>query len=64
MERIILAEGKYEILYNFDPEEGEIVFSALRYGEPWRDLTGDNLIFYLAHRISELEYELGKDKEE
>lgn len=28
---------------------------CLRYGEEWRDLLGDNLIFWLCTRIEELE---------
>jgi len=44
-----LADGKYEI-----KREGDRVI-ALRYGEPWRDLTGDNLIYHLMARIEELD---------
>lgn len=32
--------GKYTVIFN----EGTGALSALRYGEPWRDLTGDKLV--------------------
>jgi hypothetical protein len=54
--KINLADGKYTYVF----EEGKQ--QALRYGEPWRDLTGDNLIYYMACRIVELE-ERAKEKE-
>ena len=49
---IKLAEGKYTIVYDDDN-----IFPAkcLRYGEEWRDLVGDNLIFWLCAKIYELE---------
>ena len=49
---INLADGKYTIVYdenNFFPAK------CLRYGEEWRDLTGDNLVFWLCAKIAELE---------
>ena len=33
----------------------KIPVKCLRYGEEWRDLLGDNLIFWLCARIEELE---------
>lgn len=45
--------GKYEIKRNTD---GNLI--CLRYGEPWRDLTGDNLIYYMQARITELEWQI------
>jgi hypothetical protein len=37
-----LEDGKYTIVYHPGKH-----FYALRYGEEWRDLTGDNLTFLL-----------------
>ena len=34
--------------------------SALRYGNKWRDLSGDGLVLSLCHQIMELEENLGK----
>lgn len=33
---------------------------CLRNGEEWRDLLGDNLIFWLCERIEELEEEINR----
>lgn len=52
MTKIELDEGKYT--YVFDGGEQY----ALRYGEPWRDLTGDNLVYWMAARILDLEEQL------
>lgn len=43
---IILNNGEYTIR-----EKPNGCLEALRYGEPWRDLTGDNLILALADRM-------------
>lgn len=40
---IELENGKYTVYI----EKGSNNFKALRYGEPWRDLCGDNLIYFL-----------------
>lgn len=40
--------GKYTIIQ----EPGKL--EALRYGEPWRDLTGDNLVYWMAVEIETL----------
>ena len=45
---IILNDGKYKIILDKDQ------FKALRYGEEWRDLTGDNLILFLCFEIEKL----------
>ena len=42
-----LDEGKYEIRMVGGRLE------AYRYGAPWRDLTGDNLIYWLLIQIAE-----------
>ena len=54
MKEIELCDGKYTIIYNDNPHE----FKALRYGEEWRDLTGDNLVLALVNYISDLEARL------
>lgn len=51
--RIELEDGKYTYVQNGGEQY------ALRYGEPWRDLTGDKFTYCLAARIVELE-ELNK----
>lgn len=48
--RIELEGGKYTVLHKCG-----LNFRALRYGEEWRDLTGDGLILALVQRIEELE---------
>lgn len=59
IQRIDVNHKKYTII--FDESTGKL--SALRYNEPWRDLTGDKLIYWLAmelqearDRIDELKY--------
>jgi hypothetical protein len=53
MNKLILDDGKYEIQYSDDME----TFKCLRYGEEWRDLTGDMLILALVNKINELNLE-------
>ena len=48
LERIDVCEGKYTVIN----DNGKL--SALRYGEPWRDLTGDNLIYWMMVEITSL----------
>jgi len=43
-----LENGKYTV---YQEKQGSL--KALRYGEPWRDLCGDNLVFYLMVELSE-----------
>lgn len=48
---IVLDNGKYMIVYdktNSFPEK------VLRYGEEWRNVVGDNLIFWLCVEIERL----------
>lgn len=45
---VSVNDGKYTVVLG---DVGEL--SALRYGEPWRDLTGDNLIYFLALELDE-----------
>lgn len=46
-----LIDGKYTVQYQDRP----FVFRVLRYGEPWRDLTGDNFTLALLKHTIELE---------
>ena len=48
-DRIELEGGKYTYIQHQDGRS-----EALRYNEPWRDLTGDNLVSAMASRIEEL----------
>lgn len=50
-EKIELGDGKYTLVL----EDNDRKFYALRYGEEWRDLIGDNLIFEMFYKIKELE---------
>ena len=52
--RIKLDTGKYEVVF---PEDGKL--HALRYGEPWRDLTGDKLILAMMYEIERLRDQIG-----
>ena len=47
---IALDGSEYHVLH-----ENGANLRALRYGKPWRDLTGDGLILAMAQRIEELE---------
>ena len=49
---IELDNGKYTVMYD---ENNQYPMKCLRYGEQWRDLVGDNLIFWLCAKIEELE---------
>jgi len=56
-ESILLDGGKYEVI--FDQTSGSTSeFYALRYGEEWRSLTGDNLVLCMFQRIKDLEERL------
>lgn len=52
MKTVKLDGGKYTIVYG---ETDSYPVKCLRYGEEWRDLLSDNLIFWLCARIEELE---------
>lgn len=45
--RIELESGKYTYLYNSDTGKQGV----LRYGEEWRDLTGDKFVYALAQLV-------------
>ena len=55
-ESIMLDDGKYTVVLNSNPYG----FKALRYGEEWRDLTGDNLILSMFYKIQGLQEILNK----
>lgn len=56
---IELCDGKYHVLAG--PNMTNL--RALRYGEKWRDLTGDKFVLALCHRIRELEHKLEQEQE-
>ena len=47
---IKLDDGKYEIVFD---ENGQFPEMCLRNGEPWRCVTGDNLIFFLCAALED-----------
>lgn len=49
MTRIELEGGKYTVIH-----DNGLDFHALRYGERWRDLTGDGLVLAMAQEIEDL----------
>ena len=55
MKTIKLDGRKYTIVYD---KTDSYPVKCLRYGEEWRDLLGDNLIFWLCARIEKLEEEI------
>lgn len=56
MTRIELLGGKYTVIH--DQGTG---LRAERYGEPWRDLTGDGLVLAMAHEIEALRAQVSED---
>lgn len=48
--KTIVKVGKYEISHTNGTD-----FVALRHGEPWRNLNGDNLVLALVDRIDQLQ---------
>ena len=50
-ESIKLENGKYEVIVSNNGSD----FHALRFGEEWRDLTGDKMIMAMFYRIQKLE---------
>lgn len=47
--RVTVGDGKYTVI-----QEADGHLRALRYGEEWRDCTGDGLILALAHEVERL----------
>jgi len=59
-ESVKLDGGKYEVI--LDQDGSSFNFHALRYGEEWRSLVGDNLILAMFNKIQDLEERLfGKE---
>jgi hypothetical protein len=57
MNKIDLDGGKYTVINELN-EGGK--FKALRYGEEWRSLAGDNLVLAMFYRIESLTERLSK----
>jgi hypothetical protein len=53
--RITVNDGKYTVIVD---NSAPGTFRALRYGEEWRDLTGDGLVLSLCHAILDLQERL------
>lgn len=51
-ERIDVCNGKYSVII----DGGNL--SALRHGEPWQDLCGNNLVYWLACELRDARAEL------
>ncbi len=49
---IMIQNGKYTVIQHYN---GELI--ALRYGFPWRELSGDGLVLGLAQEIERLREE-------
>lgn len=49
-------DKKYDVY--LEQSEGTFKFYATRYGKPWRDLAGDNLILAMYDRMIDLEDEI------
>ena len=56
LRKLTLNDGKYTIQWSNDFK----VYECLRYNEPWRDLTGDNLILALIQEINDLQEAIRK----
>lgn len=53
--RVKVYNGKYEVVIS---DTGKMI--ALRYGEEWQDITGNNLVYWLAVELNEAREELAK----
>lgn len=51
--RVTIYDGKYTII-----QESGRGLRALRYGDEWRDLTGDGLVLALVQEIEDLRVQL------
>ena len=47
---VTISDGKYTVII---PEKPGDKLHVLRYGEPWRDCVGDNVILALASELEE-----------
>lgn len=57
--RIELGEGKYTVVNELNEGGG---IRALRYGEEWRDLTGDGMVLALCLEIERLQKKLNESE--
>jgi len=57
LEKLELADGKYTVILH-----DNYSLEALRHGEPWRDLTGDNLVYFMMQKILDLQKQLEDKK--
>lgn len=48
-----VSDGKYTIIFHDDGK-----MEALRYGEKWRDLTGDGMVLSMLQEIDDLKAEV------
>ena len=55
--KLSLDDNKYTVIMSEDMK----VFKALRHGEEWRSLVGDNLIYFLVSQLKAIDEILGKD---
>jgi hypothetical protein len=53
--RVVVGDGKYTIL--FDETTGAL--EAQRYGQKWRDLTGDGMVLAMLQEIQVLREAIG-----
>lgn len=60
-ENVTVADGKYTVCIGVGAHAGHL--KALRYGEEWQDLTGNNLVYYLAAEVRDLRAQLEGHKE-
>lgn len=54
---VIVIDSKYTVRVG-TAQEGRFIFECLRYDEPWRDLTGDNLALAMAQKIRDQQEEI------
>ena len=54
MDTYDFADGKYTVVH----DQGKLI--ALRYGEPWQDLAGNNLVYYMLMEVLVLRNALSK----
>ena len=52
---VSVDNGKYTVIMESDGR-----LHALRYGEPWQDLTGNNLVYFLAAELEEARRQLAE----
>lgn len=56
--KVSVNDKKYTVLF-----DGKGKLYAERYGESWQDLTGDNLVYWLAVELMEARDEIARLKE-